>query len=121
MIVLQYFTSLSTHQKRLDHLLDYKPMCATDLVAYNKLVVEERIFKFLEGLHLDYDPVRSRVLGMDPLPSLQEAFAYVQSEESCHYVMLPPTTTKQSALVFVPHRDGNKQPHYHSVTSDFVP
>ena len=104
--VLQYFQSLSSLWKRLDHLLDYKPVCSTDSTAYNKLVAEERIFKFLEGLRSEYDPVRSRVLGMDPLPSLQEAFAYVQNEESRHSTMLPPTSTDRSALVSVPQKDG---------------
>ena len=103
--VLQYFTSLSTSWKRLDHLLDYKPVCPTDSTAYNKLVAEERIFKFLEGLNSEYDPVRSRVLGMDPLPSLQEAFAYVQNEESRRSTMLSLASTERSALVSVPQKD----------------
>ena len=103
--VLQYFTSLSTNWKRLDHLLDYKPICPTDSTAYNKLVAEERIFKFLEGLKSEYDPVRSRVLGMDPLPSLQETFAFIQNKESRRSTMLPSVSTESSALVSAPQRD----------------
>ena len=99
MSVLQYFTSLSTSWKRLDHLLDYKPVCFTNSTAYNKQVAEEKIFKFLEGLKSEYNPVCSRVLGMDPFPSLQEAF--VQNEAS-RSIILPPTSIERSALVLVP-------------------
>ncbi|XP_028083317.1 uncharacterized protein LOC114284582 [Camellia sinensis] len=82
MTILQYFTFLSNGWKRLDHLQDYKPVCPTDSAGYRKFVEQVRVFKFLEGLNVEFDPVRSRVLGMDTLPSLQEAFAYVQNEES---------------------------------------
>ena len=92
----------------MDHLLDYKPICPTDSVAYNKLVAEERVFKFLEGLHSDLDPVRSRVLGMELLPSLQEAFAYVQNEKSRRSTMLPSASTERSALISVSQKDGNR-------------
>ena len=105
MCLFKYFSSISTSWKRLDHLLDYKPVCPTDSTAYNKLVAEERIFKFLEGLNSEYDPVRSRVLGMDPLPSLQEAFAYVQNEESRRSTMLPLASAERSALVSVPQKN----------------
>ena len=105
MSVLQYLTSLSTNWKRLDHLLDYKPVCPTDSTTYNKLVAEERIFKFLECLKSEYDLVCSRVLGMDPLPSLQEAFAFIQNEESRRSTMLHSVSTKRSALVSAPQRD----------------
>ena len=65
----------------------------------------------MEGLNVEFDPVWSCVLGMDVLPSLQEAFAYVQNEESCRSTMLPPTSTKCSALVSAPLRDGTSLPH----------
>ena len=46
---------------------------------------------------------------MDSLPTLQEALAYVQNEESCHWVMLSSTPTDRSALVSIPLREGTKQ------------
>ena len=94
MTVLQYFAFLSTWGKRLDHLQDYKPLCSTDSIGYRRLVETERIFKFLEGVNSVYDPVRSRVLEMEPLPSLQESFAYVQNEESRRSAMLSPVPTE---------------------------
>ncbi|CAL5430126.1 unnamed protein product [Camellia sinensis] len=108
MTILQYFTFLSNGWKRLDHLQEYKPVCPTDSAGYRKFVEQVRVFKFLEGLNVVFDPVRSRVLGMDALPSLQEAFAYVQNEESRRSAMLPAASSDRSALVSAPSRDGDR-------------
>ncbi|XP_028103725.1 uncharacterized protein LOC114302845 [Camellia sinensis] len=102
MTILQYFTFLSNGWKRLDHLQDYKPVCPTDSAGYRKFVEQVRVFKFLEGLNVEFDPVRSRMLGMDALSSLQEVFAYVQNEESRRSTMLPAASFDQSALVSAP-------------------
>ena len=83
----------------MDHLVDYKPICTTDSEDYHKVVAEERIFKSLEGLHLNLDPVHSHILGIEPLPSLQEAFAYVQNEESHHSAMILPTFAERYTIV----------------------
>ncbi|CAL5350327.1 unnamed protein product [Camellia sinensis] len=107
--VLQYFTFLTNGWKRLDHLEDYKPVCPTDSVGYKKFIARERVFKFLAGLNMEYDPVRGRVLSMDTLPSLQEAFAYVQNEESRRSAMMSPVSTDRSALLSTP-RDGLSLP-----------
>ncbi|GMP89483.1 hypothetical protein CsSME_00041034 [Camellia sinensis var. sinensis] len=56
--------------KPLDHLQDYKPVCPTNFADYRKFVAQEQVFKFLEGLNVEYDPVWSRVNGMDVLHSL---------------------------------------------------
>ncbi|KAF5945633.1 hypothetical protein HYC85_015861 [Camellia sinensis] len=56
-------------------------------------------------LNVEFDPVWSRVLGVDVLPSLQEAFAYVQNEESRHSAMLPLVIGDRSSLVYAPSRD----------------
>ncbi|GMP69233.1 hypothetical protein CsSME_00028568 [Camellia sinensis var. sinensis] len=100
--VLQYFTFLTNGWKRLDHLEDYKPVCPTDSIGYKKFIARERVFKFLAGLNMEYDPVRGRVLSMDTLPSLQEAFAYVQNEESRRSAMMSPVSTDRSALLSTP-------------------
>lgn len=70
-------------------------------------MIQERVFKFLEGLNVEYDPVRSRVLGMDVLLSLQEAFTFVQNEESRRSAILPSTTPDRSTLVSAPSHDGD--------------
>ncbi|GMP56886.1 hypothetical protein CsSME_00021194 [Camellia sinensis var. sinensis] len=94
--------------KRLDHLQDYKPVGPTDSVGYLKFVEQVQVFKFLEGLNVEFDPVWSRVLGMDVFLSLQEAFAHVQNEKSYCSAMLPSAFSDRSALVSAPSRDGDR-------------
>ena len=48
----------------------------------------DRIFKFLVGLKMEFDEVRGRIIGHGSLPSLMEVFAEVRREESCRSVML---------------------------------
>ncbi|GMP93350.1 hypothetical protein CsSME_00043226 [Camellia sinensis var. sinensis] len=61
-------------------------------------IERSRVFKFLEGLNVEYDPVRGRILGMD-------------NEESCRSAMLPSITIDRSALVYAPSRPGKRMSH----------
>lgn len=108
--VLQYFTSLTGLWQTFDHYQDWNPICAADIASYQKLVERDRIFKFLAGLNQEYDPIRCRVLGMEPLPSLRETFAYVQNEESRRMSMLSTVTHDRSALISTPQHNGWNQP-----------
>ena len=99
--------------KRLDHLKNYRPVCTADATSFKEYVEGERIFKFLAGLNSKFDQVRSQILGIEPLPSLREAFAYVQNEESRQSAMLPPSFTDRSAMSTSSQR-GGKGPSYNS-------
>ncbi|GFY80816.1 hypothetical protein Acr_01g0006250 [Actinidia rufa] len=67
------------------------------------------VLKFLTGLRDEYDQVRCRILNIDSVPSLREAFAIIQNEES-RRVMLPPIPSERSVLVSVPHSEHHHQP-----------
>jgi len=86
--VNQYFNTLTRHWQHLDLFEIYSWKCPDDLALYKKIVEQKRIFKFLLGLNKDLDQVRSRVLGMKPLPNLREAFSEVRREESRKKVMM---------------------------------
>ncbi|XP_052201688.1 uncharacterized protein LOC127807691 [Diospyros lotus] len=75
----------------MDLFYDPSWKCADDSQKYSKMLEKERIFDFLQGLNLDLDEVRGRLLGTKPLPSLREVFAEVRREESRKRVMLPTT------------------------------
>ena len=70
MTVIQYFSFLNTHWQRVDHLQDYHPIYPSDSKGYQKLLEKHRVVKFLQGLNSEYEVVRSRVLGLDPLTTL---------------------------------------------------
>ena len=49
---------------------------------YFKMVESSRIFKFLARLNVEFDEVRGRIIGWQPLPSLGEVFSEMHREES---------------------------------------
>ena len=55
---------------------------------YRKLVEQKRTIRFLLGLNKDLDEVRGRIMGIKPLPTIWEAFAEVQREESRKKLMM---------------------------------
>ena len=64
---------------------------------------DNRIFKFLVGLNVEFDEVRGRIIGRQPLSSIGEVFSEVKREESRRNVMLgkkgPGVAIEGSALV----------------------
>ena len=52
------------------------------------MVENDRIYKFLVGLNVEFDEVRGKIIGHGPLPSLGEVFAEVRREESRRGVTL---------------------------------
>ena len=52
------------------------------------MVESSQIFKFLVGLNVEFDEVRGRIIGWQPLPSLGKVFSGVRCEENRRNVML---------------------------------
>ena len=50
--------------------MDYEWKCSEDGNHYIKVVECSRIFKFLASLNLDFDEVRGRIIGRQPLPPI---------------------------------------------------
>jgi len=48
--VIQYYTSVCSLWKRIDHLLSHRPVCPADAKSFKEYIEKERIFKFLPGL-----------------------------------------------------------------------
>ncbi|KAF5450350.1 hypothetical protein F2P56_030710 [Juglans regia] len=66
------------------------------------MVENARIFKFLAGLNDEFDEVRGRILGRQPLPPLGEVFSKVRREDCRRNVMMKKKedeTEENSALV----------------------
>ena len=51
------------------------------------------MYDFLAGLNVELDQVRVQILGKEPLPSLNEAFAIVRGEEGRRNIMLEKGST----------------------------
>lgn len=84
----RYFNILKGLWQDLDLFNDYEWKNPDDC-NHNKNIVENaRIFKFLAGLNDEFDEVRGRILGRQPLPPLGEVFSEVRREECRRNVMM---------------------------------
>ena len=72
--VTKYFNTLKGLWQDLDLFMDYEWKCSEDVKPYIKMVECSRIFKFLAGRNLDFDEVRGRIIGRQPLPPMEKFF-----------------------------------------------
>lgn len=63
---------------------DQEWKCLDDAIRYRAIIDANRVFKFYLGLKVEYDEVSGRIIGRNPLPSINE----VRREESQRCVML---------------------------------
>ncbi|RVW72934.1 hypothetical protein CK203_053082 [Vitis vinifera] len=101
--VTKYFNSLKRIWQDLDLFNTYEWKSAEDGLHHKKTMEDNRIFKFLAGLNVEFDEVRGRIIGRQLLPSIGEVFSEVRREESRRNVMLgkkgPGVAIEGSALV----------------------
>ena len=86
--VTKYFNSLKRIWQDLDLFNTYEWKSAEDFQHHKKTVEDNRIFKFLAGLNVEFDEVRGRIIGRQPLPLIGEVFSEVRREVSRRNVML---------------------------------
>lgn len=65
----------------MDHFLIFRPKCKDDIIVYAKHVEELCIYELLARLNPEYEQLRVNILGKDPLPPLNEVYAYLRREE----------------------------------------
>jgi hypothetical protein len=70
--VTKYFNSLKRIWQDLDLFNDQGWKCPNDVSQYRVIVDADRVFKFLAGLNVEFDEVRGRIIGRNPLPSINE-------------------------------------------------
>ncbi|XP_028768483.1 uncharacterized protein LOC114726085 [Neltuma alba] len=81
-MVTQYFSALIKLWQQLDLYEIYHWVCQSDGLNFRKIVEKERCFDFLLGLNVTFEDVRGCIMGMQPLPSLEDVFNMVRYEES---------------------------------------
>ncbi|XP_061996744.1 uncharacterized protein LOC133714607 [Rosa rugosa] len=79
--VTSYFTKLKGLWDEKDALCAFPP-CSCDTATEVKTYMEtQKTMKFLMGLSDNYATIRSNVIGMDPLPSVNKAYAMALRHE----------------------------------------
>ena len=86
--ITKYFNVLKGLWQDLDLFNDYEWKITDDCNYFKKMVESSQIFKFLVGLNVEFDEVRGRIIGWQPLPSLGKVFSGVRCEENRRNVML---------------------------------
>src|SRR6266487_2360674 len=97
--VTEYFGALNALWIELDQYQNLKMECSNDAAILNAVVERDRIFDFLAGLNVEFDPIRVQILGKEKLPTLTEVFYTVRSEETRRHAMLNQHPPDVSALV----------------------
>ncbi|KAF5462800.1 hypothetical protein F2P56_018777 [Juglans regia] len=100
--VTRYFNVLKGFWQDLDLFNDYEWKNSDNCNHNKKMVENARIFKFLAGLNDEFDEVRGRILGRQPLPPLGEVFSEVRREDCLWNVLMKKKedeTVENSALV----------------------
>jgi hypothetical protein len=72
--------------------------CAAMRDARN-FFLEDQVIQFLTGLNSEFSVVKTQILLMDPLPSLNKVYSLVVQEESNHESLLPTENDDSSLLV----------------------
>ncbi|KAH9697911.1 retrovirus-related pol polyprotein from transposon RE1 [Citrus sinensis] len=80
--ITKYFNTLKRLWQDLDLFNDYEWENMEDFKHHKQTVNNERIFKFLSGLNVEFDEVKGRIIGRKPLPTLEDVFSKVRREES---------------------------------------
>jgi transposase InsO family protein len=115
--VTKYFNCLKRIWQDLDLFNVYEWKSTEDCKHYKKMVDVSRVFKFLAGLNIEFDEVRGRILGRNPIPPIGEVFAEVRREESRRQVMLG----KKAPVIVAPPVEGSALAVPHVNRKSFPP
>ena len=80
--VTQYYSSLVRLWQQIDLYDVHSWTCHTDALYFKQVIEKDRCYDFLLGLNDTFEDIRGRVMGIKPLPTLEDAFNIIRNEES---------------------------------------
>ena len=78
--ITEYCNVIKSLWLGLDQYQNLRMQCSIAATIHQEFIERERVYDFLIGLNVELDQVRVQILGKEPLPSLNEAFAIVREE-----------------------------------------
>ncbi|KAE8667521.1 Protein QUIRKY [Hibiscus syriacus] len=80
--IFAYFSRLKLLWDEYDALVPYSSCTCENAQSSSQHVSQQRLFQFLMGLNDPYTAIRSQLLFMQPLPSVNNAYSMISQEES---------------------------------------
>ncbi|XP_056693157.1 uncharacterized protein [Spinacia oleracea] len=105
-VVHEYYTAMRALWQELESMnsLPVMTTVAADVTTYLRALdrqqEEQHLFQFLNGLDEDYGALRSQLLLMSPLPTVETACSAIQQEESQRDVLKPVKLELESAAMY---------------------
>jgi gag-polypeptide of LTR copia-type len=96
-----YYTQLQGFWKELDIRRPNPMGCSSDIDRYKKVIQDDRVLIFLDGLDDRLDQVRANVLQVQPFPTVDEVFAIVRKEEVRQTVMMNKGDLSESSMAMI--------------------
>ena len=97
--VIEYYNKMNGYWLELNHYQDIRMKCSEDAATLTAIFERDKVVEFFAGLNFEFDQVRVQVLGREKLPSLNEVFSIVCSEEFRRIAMLNDVNPKGSVMV----------------------
>jgi len=97
--VTEYANILQSLWQQLDHYRCIKMKCKKDAAMLKKVTEQDRVYDFLAGLNVEFDPVRVQILSKEEVLSLNTVISIVRAEESRRNVMIQSVPVDGSAMV----------------------
>lgn len=105
----EYYAELRAIWPEIDFVEDSKLIMLLKRWSINSRFNKLRFLIFLVVLNQDYDQVRSKIIGRSPFPTLRQAYAALQSEESRRNVMVYNNQQERTAMLIVPQKEMKNQ------------
>ncbi|XP_057522436.1 uncharacterized protein LOC130802433 [Amaranthus tricolor] len=75
-----YYSKLIMLWKEIDRRQPNPMKDPDDIIVYSQLIQKNRLYQFLAGIHQTFDKDRRDLLLLDPLPTVEEAYASIRRE-----------------------------------------
>ena len=79
---------MTTIWKEVDRRQPNPMIHAEDITIFNTFIQKQRLFQFLAGLNETFDKEKRDLLNLDPLPTVDMAYATIRREVSRHGIMI---------------------------------